>query len=202
MTRDDLTKGYVMKLAAEIRKACLMNNVSEERKFPEVSLNELMEGMRTTDSKKDFEKACEDIERREKVNNCKNFLKQYTPLKLEEKLNAYVIGQPELVKAVADFLYYHTLRQVYPRLPIRNLLIAGSSGSGKTEVFRRVKELFGHILYFFLVMLMIYVEKYMGQMNMIWFLMIPCLNLPKSEPKNLIRIIVMQQIPLQMLVKI
>ena len=74
------------------------------------------------------------------------FLSDYTPAKLEEELNNYVVGQPELVRAVADFLYYHMMRQSYPALPARSLLIAGSSGTGKTEVFRRVSELYGDIL--------------------------------------------------------
>lgn len=84
--------------------------------------------------------------KRDKLNKAKNFLKSYTPEKLEKELNQYVIGQPELIKEVASFLYYHMLRQVYTELPVRNLLIAGSSGSGKTEVFRCVKELYGDSL--------------------------------------------------------
>ena len=33
----------------------------------------------------------------------------YTPAKIESMINEYIIGQPELVKAVADFLFYHML---------------------------------------------------------------------------------------------
>ena len=83
---------------------------------------------------------------REKIAACKRFLNEYTPASLEAKLNNCVIGQSELVKAVADFLYYHVLRCVHPELPVRNLLIAGSSGSGKTEVFRCVREMFGRMI--------------------------------------------------------
>ena len=55
-------------------------------------------------------------------------------MQMEQALNEQVIGQPALTKAVADFLYYHALRQLHPELPQRPLLIAGPSGSGKTEV--------------------------------------------------------------------
>lgn len=81
-----------------------------------------------------------------KMARFRKFLNDYTPAILEERLNNCIIGQPEMVKAVADFLYYHVLRYVHPELPVRNLLIAGSSGSGKTEVFRRVKEMFGRVV--------------------------------------------------------
>lgn len=75
----------------------------------------------------------------------KKFLQTYTPAKIEAMLNEYIVGQPELVKAVADFLYYHMLRKEHPELPMRNLLVAGSSGTGKTEVFRCVQKLFENI---------------------------------------------------------
>ena len=131
----------------------MSENVSKTKKFPEVSLKELMEEMKIPDFKESNEKMREqrflaehDEKRKEKTDQCKRFLKQYTPIKIEKELNEYIVGQPELVKAVAEFLYYHALRQVYPKLPIRNLLIAGSSGSGKTEVFRRVRELYGDMV--------------------------------------------------------
>lgn len=41
------------------------------------------------------------------------FLLQYTPQIIEDELNARIIGQPELTRDVADFLYYHILRQVH-----------------------------------------------------------------------------------------
>lgn len=75
----------------------------------------------------------------------KSFLDMYTPAKIESMINEYIIGQPELVKAVADFLFYHMLRVAHPELPMRNLLIAGSSGTGKTEVFRCIQKLFTEI---------------------------------------------------------
>ena len=70
------------------------------------------------------------------------FLKTKTPASIEQELNAHIIGQPQLTKAVADFLYYHALRQQHPALPQRPLLIAGPSGSGKTEVWRAAKKLY------------------------------------------------------------
>lgn len=73
------------------------------------------------------------------------FLKSNTPLQIERALNERVIGQSELTKAVADFLYYHALRQLHPDLPQRPLLIAGPSGSGKTEVWRVASKLYGHL---------------------------------------------------------
>lgn len=124
--------------------------MSEKKRFPEVTLKQLMEEMNMSDFRTENEKRRERKakkerleKRREKLNKSKSFLKNYTPEKLENELNEYVVGQPELVKEVAGFLYYHMLRQVYTKLPVRNLLVAGSSGSGKTEVFRCVKELYG-----------------------------------------------------------
>lgn len=120
----------------------------EKKRFPEVTLKQLMEEMKMP--KSDYEKRKEReaqrerlAKRREKVNKCKEFLKTKTPEKIEKELSEYVVGQPELVKEVASFLYYHVIRQIHTQLPVRNLLVAGSSGSGKTEVFRCVKELYG-----------------------------------------------------------
>lgn len=73
------------------------------------------------------------------------FLQEQTPASIEEALNKFVLGQPELTRAVADFLYYHALRQTCPELPQRPLLIAGPSGSGKTEVWRTAKKLYGDV---------------------------------------------------------
>jgi ATP-dependent Clp protease ATP-binding subunit ClpX len=73
------------------------------------------------------------------------FLQDNAPAQIEEALNERVIGQPQLTKAVADFLYYHALRQVHPQLPPRPMLISGPSGSGKTEVWRVAKKLYGDL---------------------------------------------------------
>ena len=73
------------------------------------------------------------------------FLRRNTPETIENELNNYIIGQPEMTRAVSDFLFYHALRQRHPELPIRSILIAGPSGSGKTEVWRVVQKLYGNI---------------------------------------------------------
>lgn len=65
---------------------------------------------------------------------------------MEQELNKRIFGQPELTKAVADFLYYHALRQLHPELPQRPLLISGPSGSGKTEVWRVASRLYSDTL--------------------------------------------------------
>lgn len=75
----------------------------------------------------------------------KEFLENKTPLQIEKELNQQVIGQPELTKAVADFLYYHALRQLHPDLPQRPLMITGPSGNGKTEVWRAVTRLYSQV---------------------------------------------------------
>lgn len=75
----------------------------------------------------------------------KRFLKTNTPLQIEQTLNQQVIGQPQLTKAVADFLYYHGLRQLHPQLPQRPLMISGPSGNGKTEVWRAAQRLYGDV---------------------------------------------------------
>lgn len=71
------------------------------------------------------------------------FLESKSPAQIERELNGEIIGQPGLTKAVADFLYYHALRQIHPELPQRPMLISGPSGSGKTEVWRAARQLYG-----------------------------------------------------------
>ena len=75
----------------------------------------------------------------------KEFLEHNPPVRIEKALNEQVIGQPELTKAVADFLYYHALRQLHPDLPQRPLMITGPSGNGKTEVWRAVMRLYSQV---------------------------------------------------------
>lgn len=73
------------------------------------------------------------------------FVNEQTPAKIAQKLNEYVLGQEELTKATADFLYYHAMRLDNPQLPPRPMLISGPSGSGKTEVWRVIQEIYGDI---------------------------------------------------------
>lgn len=74
------------------------------------------------------------------------FLAEYTIPMIQKQLQQYIIGQEELIKHVATFLYYHMLRQIRPNLKMRPLLISGPSGSGKTEVWRVAKKLYGKYL--------------------------------------------------------
>ncbi len=74
-----------------------------------------------------------------------HFLQTQSPASIQRALQEYVIGQQELTRAVAEFLYYHGLRQKHPQLPQRPLMIAGPSGSGKTEVWRVARKLYGDL---------------------------------------------------------
>lgn len=78
-------------------------------------------------------------------NKALQFLQAWSPAKIQQELDEYVIGQSALTRAVADFLYYHALRQAHPQLPQRPLMITGPSGSGKTEVWRVANKLYGHL---------------------------------------------------------
>ena len=82
-------------------------------------------------------------EKRKKITK---FLKENSPSKIAAELDEYIVNQPDLTRKTASFFYYHCLRCLSPELPSRPLLIAGASGSGKTEVFRVLKRLFGSII--------------------------------------------------------
>ena len=100
-------------------------------------------------SEEDIERTMNHINRlkAQREKRLADFLRSNTPETIENELNNYIIGQPELTRAVSDFLFYHALRQKHPELPIRSILIAGPSGSGKTEVWRVVQKLYGRIFY-------------------------------------------------------
>ena len=72
----------------------------------------------------------------------RKFLSDYTPASIADALDTRIVGQSELTRSAADFLYYHALRQLKPNLPPRPMLISGPSGTGKTEVWRVAKTLF------------------------------------------------------------
>lgn len=74
------------------------------------------------------------------------FLSKYTIQMVQDELRQYVLGQDELVKHVATFIYYHILRQMNKNLNIRPLLVSGPSGSGKTEIWRAAKKAFDKYL--------------------------------------------------------
>jgi ATP-dependent Clp protease ATP-binding subunit ClpX len=67
-----------------------------------------------------------------------------SPKDIQAKLAEHVLGQEDLTRQAATFLYYHAQRMVHPELemPVRPMLVAGPSGSGKTEVWRTAKRLF------------------------------------------------------------
>ena len=52
----------------------------------------------------------------EKKGKIIKFLKEYPPSRIEAELNEYIIDQPNLTKAVSDFLYYQALRYKFPEL--------------------------------------------------------------------------------------
>ena len=83
----------------------------------------------------------------EKKGKITKFLKEYPPSRIEAELNEYIIDQPNLTKAVSDFLYYQALRYKFPDLPSRPLLICGPSVSGKTEVWRVAKKLYSNVFH-------------------------------------------------------
>ena len=74
-----------------------------------------------------------------------DFLLSHSPKVIANKLKEHIVGQDELIKAVAEFYYYQVLRFKYP-LPSRPMMIFGPSGSGKTEVWRVISKLFPDIL--------------------------------------------------------
>lgn len=82
----------------------------------------------------------------EKKREITKLLKENSPSKIAAELDEYIVNQPDLTRKTASFFYYHCLRCLYPELPSRPLLIAGASGSGKTEVFRVLKRLFGSVV--------------------------------------------------------
>lgn len=77
---------------------------------------------------------------------CQRFLSTYTIPMIQKDLQQYIIGQDDLIKHAASFIYYHMLRQAQPELSMRPLLISGPSGSGKTEIWRVAKKLYSNYL--------------------------------------------------------
>ena len=49
----------------------------------------------------------------EKKGKITKFLKEYPPSRIEAELNEYIIDQPNLTKAVSDFLYYLGIHKFY-----------------------------------------------------------------------------------------
>jgi ATP-dependent HslUV protease ATP-binding subunit HslU len=74
------------------------------------------------------------------------YLETLTPKKVVEELNKYVIGQDEAKRAVAIALRNRWRRQKLPEdlrneVAPKNIMMIGPTGSGKTEIARRLAQL-------------------------------------------------------------
>ncbi len=74
------------------------------------------------------------------------YLEELTPKKVVEELDKYVIGQEEAKKAVAIALRNRWRRQKLPdelknEVAPKNIMMIGPTGSGKTEIARRLAQL-------------------------------------------------------------
>ena len=110
-------------------------NMAELFGLPEIPKEEIRKQLST-----------DEIINRIYANAQQTFLSKYTIPMIEAELKEYILGQDELIKHVATFIYYHMLRQIYLDLNMRPMLISGPSGSGKTEVWRVAKKLFDKYL--------------------------------------------------------
>lgn len=68
---------------------------------------------------------------------------KYTPKKIYEILDKYILGQTEAKIACAKFTYYHIIRHMNPEIPARNIFVVGPSGCGKTEMWRVIRKELG-----------------------------------------------------------
>jgi ATP-dependent Clp protease ATP-binding subunit ClpX len=129
-------RGFMNSVMRRLRPYCPPSAVSEEEEL----LSSLPELPRQEEPSRR-----EESPRRNTETPIQRFLQTQTPAGIQRQLQEYVIGQEELTRAVADFLYYHGLRQLHPGLPQRPLMISGPSGCGKTEVWRTANKLFGDL---------------------------------------------------------
>ena len=77
-------------------------------------------------------------------NKAMEFINRYSIKDIEKLLNERIVDQPKATQDAAMFLYYHALKQINSELPLRPMLLTGPIGTGKTEIFKVMKELFGN----------------------------------------------------------
>ena len=85
-------------------------------------------------------------EKKETLNQLERYLENLTPKRVVEELNKYVIGQDEAKRAVAIALRNRWRRQKLPaelrnEVVPKNIMMIGPTGSGKTEIARRLAQL-------------------------------------------------------------
>ena len=130
-----------------MKKSTDSTNISSSSSSVYTNYREEWEKRRKLEKEKEIEEQKRVLKEMDDEKNRKitKFLNEYPPSRIEAELNEYIIDQPNLTKAVSDFLYYQALRYKFPELGSRPLLICGPSGSGKTEVWRVAKKLYSEI---------------------------------------------------------
>lgn len=93
------------------------------------------------------EEAPEEEETNAAIMDIAKFLKNYPPARIKHELDRYIIKQDELKRQCSLVFYQHIARLAHPDIPRYTLLIAGGSGTGKTEVWRILKKLYGDLVH-------------------------------------------------------
>lgn len=78
-----------------------------------------------------------------KKSSTNDFLSKYRPKKIKENLDKYIIAQDDAKKTIAVAVYNHYKRVFVDGLNVdkSNILILGPSGTGKTEIARRIAKM-------------------------------------------------------------
>ena len=123
---------------------CVISPRKREVIVPDIPID--VESQSTTNNaiEKWYPKTLEELKKKEEDIfwwEIDEFLKHYTPKKIIDHLDKYVLGQEEAKMACAIHLYNHVMRCKYPeKIKKKNvLLLYGPSGSGKTEMYRVLK---------------------------------------------------------------